>query len=53
MSIFQPTILDLHSGAVSKDDKFINVYKAAELEGISPLFTDSDYMLYKYVVLQS
>ena len=28
-----PTILDLHSGALSRKDKFVNVFKVAELEG--------------------
>ncbi|XP_065836391.1 2-oxoglutarate and iron-dependent oxygenase domain-containing protein 3-like [Oscarella lobularis] len=44
-----PTILDLHSGALTKGDKFVDVYKLAEAEGISPIFTAEDQEVYRNV----
>eukprot|EP00118_Oscarella_pearsei_P026871 m.310533 g.310533 ORF g.310533 m.310533 type:complete len:309 (+) comp52308_c0_seq1:280-1206(+) len=44
-----PTILDLHSGALTKGDTFVNVYKLAEAEGLSPIFTSEDQAVYRNV----
>lgn len=38
------SILDLHSGALSKEDKFINVYKTNP-----ELFTENDFKIYREV----
>ncbi|KAF7386953.1 hypothetical protein HZH66_011405 [Vespula vulgaris] len=40
------TILDLHSGALSKGSKFINIY---ELEGKDKIFNAADFAIYKVV----
>ena len=38
------SILDLHSGALSQGNSFINFYK---LENTHKVFTDQDFMIYK------
>ena len=37
------SILDLHSGALSKGEQFVNLYKTHP-----NLFTKADFMLYRY-----
>ncbi len=44
-----PTILDLQSGALSKDDVFIDVWQAFNLSGAAPL-TKSEVTAYREVV---
>eukprot|EP01135_Chromosphaera_perkinsii_P003141 Nk52_evm30s236 gene=Nk52_evmTU30s236 len=50
-----PTILDLHSGALSKGEKFVNVYKVAELEkkrnpdSFTPILTEEVKNAYEKV----
>lgn len=41
------SILDLHSGALSKGDKFINIYKIKEANN---LFTSDDFNLYRVCI---
>ncbi|XP_033630645.1 2-oxoglutarate and iron-dependent oxygenase domain-containing protein 3-like [Asterias rubens] len=43
------SILDLHSGALSKGDSFINIYKYLETEGLGSIFYDNDFKLYSSV----
>lgn len=38
------SILDLHSGAISSGDRFINIYKSKEAKGI---FTTQDFNVYR------
>lgn len=38
------SILDLHSGALSKGQHFVNIFKQPEAQG---LFTESDFAIYK------
>lgn len=40
------SILDLHSGALSKGDGFINVY---DMEEAKKIFNNADFAIYKYV----
>lgn len=40
------TILDLHSGALSKGSKFVNIY---EIEGKAKVFDAADFAIYKVV----
>lgn len=40
------SILDLQSGALSKGDKFVNIYK---LEGAKKIFNNADFTIYKWV----
>ena len=44
-----PTILDLQSGALSKGDKFIDIWRAFDLAGVEPL-TKGDVSIYAQVV---
>eukprot|EP01120_Amphizonella_sp_Union-15-10_P017019 TRINITY_DN9302_c0_g1_i1.p1 TRINITY_DN9302_c0_g1~~TRINITY_DN9302_c0_g1_i1.p1 ORF type:complete len:317 (-),score=33.57 TRINITY_DN9302_c0_g1_i1:42-992(-) len=37
-----PTIFDTSSGTLSKDTKFINLYKYLQVKGEGPIFTDDD-----------
>jgi hypothetical protein len=43
------TILDLHSGALSLDTNFINVYTLPNAENT---LTDKDFALYKTVLIK-
>lgn len=43
------SILDLHTGALSKGSSFINIYKLLEEKGVSNVFTESDFKIYKSV----
>uniref|UniRef100_H2Y955 Fe2OG dioxygenase domain-containing protein n=1 Tax=Ciona savignyi TaxID=51511 RepID=H2Y955_CIOSA len=43
------SILDLHSGALSKGKQFINIYKSLEPEEISEIFTKNDVAVYRDV----
>ncbi|CAL4064549.1 unnamed protein product, partial [Meganyctiphanes norvegica] len=40
------SILDLHSGALSKDDAFINIYK---VDGVNKVFTKEDFKIYSHI----
>jgi len=42
------SILDLHSGALSKGDRFINIYSLKSASGM-PIFKKSDFVLYNRV----
>jgi len=42
------SILDLHSGALSKDDRFINIYSLTSGSGTS-IFNKSDFVIYNRV----
>ena len=42
----QPTILDLHSGALSLGSQFIDVYRAAASSGMPDLFSGDDFAAY-------
>lgn len=44
-----PTILDLHTGALTYEEKFINIYKVAEKLGKDELFTKEDFDVYRTV----
>lgn len=43
----QPTILDLHSGALSYGQQFINAYEAARNTGKKELFSDDEFAAYR------
>ncbi|XP_071478176.1 2-oxoglutarate and iron-dependent oxygenase domain-containing protein 3-like [Diadema antillarum] len=43
------SILDLHSGALSKGDSFINIYKLLEQSDAENIFTQEDISLYRKV----
>ena len=43
------SILDLHSGALSDKDNFVNLYKLIEKINKNNIFTQSDFNLYKQV----
>lgn len=42
------SILDIHSGALSKDDKFINIYSIID-QAKGPVFTEADFTNYRNV----
>ncbi|KAK3712194.1 hypothetical protein QZH41_006453 [Actinostola sp. cb2023] len=44
-----PTILDLHTGALTYEDKFVNIYKIAEKLGKDGLFKKEDFEIYRRV----
>ena len=50
--IRQPTILDLHSGALSKGKQFVDVYREAESRN-TPVFDQASFDTYKYSPLSS
>ncbi|XP_022084959.1 2-oxoglutarate and iron-dependent oxygenase domain-containing protein 3-like [Acanthaster planci] len=43
------SILDLHSGALSKGDSFINIYKYLEKSELGSVFHEGDFQLYSTV----
>ncbi|XP_076324686.1 2-oxoglutarate and iron-dependent oxygenase domain-containing protein 3-like isoform X1 [Tachypleus tridentatus] len=43
------SIFDLHSGALSYGDNFVNVYKLIKKEGKKALFTQHDFQIYRKV----
>lgn len=40
------SILDLHSGALSKDDAFVNIYK---MDGVQRVFNQQDFKIYSHI----
>lgn len=44
-----PTILDLHTGALTYEEKFVNIYKIAEKLGKGGLFAKEDFEVYSKV----
>ncbi|XP_031569024.1 2-oxoglutarate and iron-dependent oxygenase domain-containing protein 3-like [Actinia tenebrosa] len=44
-----PTILDLHTGALTYEDKFVNIYTIAKKLGKGALFKKEDFDIYRQV----
>ncbi|GFQ92564.1 2-oxoglutarate and iron-dependent oxygenase domain-containing protein 3 [Trichonephila clavata] len=46
------SILDLHSGALSYDSSFINIYEKIKAHGTNKIFTPEDFKVYRSVGMQ-